>query len=185
MGLPIRQLIENLKKIEDGLDQVLRDSASIMAQDAKSLAERIIKDKGFGARYSTKKVPAFFFYGKELNAKGKSYIDNLIDTPTESKEIEDGTNWGEFRNAQGLQTNHVDLAYSTRMWKGMRPDEPQKEGSRYFCFMGHNDREGANKMNWNFARYGDFLGKALDGQEDILREVAEENIKVLLDELMK
>jgi hypothetical protein len=39
-------------------------------------------------------------------------------------------------------------------------------------------------MNWNFARYGDFIGKGLKGQEELLQSVAEENIRQLLDELL-
>ena len=181
MARLIQELIHKLKSVQDNLDLILMDSASVMAHDAKGLAERIIKEKGFGASYSTKTYPAFFFYGKQLNAKGSAYLETIQDDPES-----EGTNWGLFRKAQGLQNSHVDLTYTTRMWKGMRPDEPQKEGSRYFCYMGHNDQEGQKKMNWNYERYGHFLGKALEGQEEILREVAEENIRNLIEEtLMK
>ena len=114
-------------------------------------------------------------YEKALNARGKSYLDELDG---------EGTNWGEFRQAQGLQNKHVDLSYSTRMWKGMRPDEVQEENGRYFCLMGHNDNEGRKKMNWNFERYGDFIGKALKGQEEVLEEVATENILLLLEKFL-
>lgn len=172
----IRDLINNLKKIEEELPEVLRKSATIMAHDAKALAERIIKEKGFGAEYSTKKLPAIWFYENTLNASGKSYLDELDD--------DEGTNWGEFRKAQGLQSNHVDLSYTTRMWKGMRPDAVQEKEGKYFCVMGHNDNEGKRKMNWNFERYGDFIGKALKGQEDILSEVALENLEELLNKYL-
>ena len=50
--------------------------------------------------------------------------------------------------------------------------------------MGHNDNEGRKKMNWNFERYGDFIGKALKGQEEVLEEVATENILLLLDKYL-
>ena len=110
-----------------------------------------------------------------MNASGKTYLDNLDD---------EGTNWGEFRQAQGLQNKFVDLSYTTRMWKGMRPDEAQEIDGKFICFMGHNDNEGRQKMNWNFDRYGDFIGKALVGQEDVLHDVAVENILLLLDKFL-
>lgn len=178
MGRPISELIQAFKKLEEGLDDVLLKTASVMAEDAVGLANSIIVEEGFGAKYSEKVVPAFFFYGKELNAGGKKFIEALEDNPDSN-----GTNWGDFRKAQGRQNAFVDLNYSTKMWGGMRPDEPQKVGATYFCFIGHNNAEGRNKMNWNFERYGDFIGKALKDQEDLLREVAEENIKIFLDEL--
>ena len=171
----LRDLINNLKAIEKELPEILRQSATVMAHDGKALAERIIIDKGFGESYSTNEIPSYWLYGKELNASGKTYLDNLEG---------EGTNWGEFRKAQGRQNGHVDLNYSTRMWKGMRPDEVQQNGNIFICFMGHNDNEGRNKMNWNFDRYGDFIGKALIGQEDVLFEIAEENIFKLLEKYL-
>lgn len=179
MARHIRELIENLRKVQDQIDGVLLETASVMANDAVGLASHIVTEKGFGETYSDKMVPAFFFYGKELNGSGKTYIENLEDDPES-----DGTNWGLFRKAQGRQNSFVDLNYSTKMWGGMRPDEPQQVGSAYFCYLGHNTQEGRNKMNWNFQRYGDFIGKALKGQEDLLREVAEENIGRLIDEIL-
>lgn len=171
----LRDLINNLKEIEQALPEVLKQSATVMAHDAKALAERIIKDKGFGAVYSSTEVPSIWFYEKTLNASGKTYLDNLDDG---------ATSWGDFRQAQGLQNRFVDLSYTTRMWTGMRPDDVIEKDGIYICWMGHNDNEGRDKMNWNFERYGDFLGKALEGQEDILSEVASENVYNLLEKYL-
>ena len=162
-------LINQMKELEEALPEILKEASVIMAHDAKALAERIIKDKGFGAVYSSNKVPSWFLVGKELNVAGLNYIYDAYDD-------DEGVNWKGLRDAQGLQTKHVDLAYTTRMWKGMRPDDPQQDGTKFFCVMGHNDNEGKKKMNWNFERYGDFLGKALEGQQDILAEIATDHV---------
>ena len=180
MARYIRELIDNLKMIEDRLPAVLLETASVMANDAIGLAVETITEKGFGESYSKNLVPQFFFYGKELNASGRKYLERLDDDPES-----EGTNWGLFRKAQGRQNAFVDLNYSTKMWGGMRPDKPQQVGSFFFCYLGHNNREGRDKMNWNFERYGDFIGKSLRGQEDLLREVAQENIIRLIDEILK
>ena len=66
----------------------------------------------------------------------------------------------------------------------MRTDEVQEENGRYFCTVGHNDNEGRKKMNRNYERYGDFIGKALKGQEEVLEEVATENIYLLLEKFL-
>lgn len=171
--MSFRELIENLKQVEQELPEILRQAATTMAHDAKALAERTIKNEGFGKRYSTKKaIPAHWLYEKTLNRRGFSYLDGL-----------DGelTNWGEFRQAQGLQTNFVDLSYTARMWQGMRPDEVQEENGRFFCKMGHNDNEGRQKMNWNFERYGDFISIALEGKQDMLKDAALEGIQQLFE----
>lgn len=169
----LQQLIENLKQIEQELPDVLRRSAEIMANDGKALAERIIKSEGFGKLYSQRKtIPAYWLYDRAINRRGVAYLENLDD---------ELTNWAEFRRAQGLQTNFVDLSYTARMWMGMRPNPVEERDGRFFCTMGHNDREGKDKMNWNFARYGDFIGKALEGKQEILINTAIDNITELFE----
>lgn len=173
----LKELIENLKAIEQELPEVLRQSATIMAHDGKALAERLIKDKGFGAIYKTYSLPAWYYEGKEINRKGWDYIQDMYDK-------DEGFAWKDLRKAEGLQINFVDLSHTARMWTGMRPDAVKEEGGKYFCMMGHNDNEGKKKMNWNFERYGDFIGIALAGQEEVLKEVAVDNILLLLDKYL-
>lgn len=170
----LKELIENLKAIESELPEVLKRATEIMAHDGKALAERIIKDKGFGALYKDYDLPAWYYEGKEINRRGWNYIHQMYDK-------DEGFAWQDLRQAQGLQINFVDLSYTARMWTGMRPEPVQEQDGKYFCFMGHNDNEGRKKMNWNFERYGDFIGIALQGQEEILKEVAIDNVLQLLD----
>lgn len=146
MGRNIQDLIRNIEKFEGSLHEVLLKSATGMALNGKALAERIIKDKGIGEKYSE--------------------------------------TYAELRESRGMQTGHVDLTFTTRMWEGMRPDDPINEGSKYFCYLGHNDQEGRNKMNWNFERYGDFIGRALEGQEDVLIEVAIDEVGRLIEDVL-
>lgn len=173
----LKELIENLKAIEQELPEVLRRSAEVMAHDGKALAERIIKDRGFGALYKNYELPPWYYEGKEINRRGAKFIRDKIDA-------DEGFAWKDLRREQGLQINFVDLSYTARMWTGMRPEPVKEEGGKYFCFMGHNDKEGRDKMNWNFERYGDFIGIALQGQEQVLQEVAVDNILLLLDKYL-
>lgn len=182
MSEHIDQLIKALTEINDSIDEVMSDAVIVTAGDAKALAERTIIEEGFGAKYSNKEFPAVFFYGRELNAKGRSYLDATLEDP----EGDGMTNWKQFRQAQGRQGEHVDLNYSTKMWQGLRPStDVEIKGNLYFTRLVHNNKEGQNKLNWNFERYGDFIGKALEGKEELLSEVAEEVIRKRLDQLLK
>jgi hypothetical protein len=173
----LKQLIENIKAIEQELPNVMRQAAEIMANDGKALAERTIKDKGFGALYNSYELPPWYYEGKELNQIGAKFI-------SEKNEADEGFAWRDLRKEQGLQIDFVDLSYTARMWNGMRPDAVKEEDGKFFCVMGHNDKEGRNKMNWNFERYGDFIGIALEGQEELLQQVAFDHIEQLLEKYL-
>lgn len=166
----LRQSIDQLKQLRENILSELPAVATAVSMAGKALAERTIKDKGFGKLYSEKKVPAWFMKGKELNASGASYISGLIKKGTEQKPAL--TNWKEFRSVQGLQTDHVDLTYSGKMWAGMFPQEPVLAGYKIIAPLGNNTIEGRDKMNYNFSRYGDFIGATLTGDNaDKMREV--------------
>lgn len=175
MAQDLEELRKKLEAFRDNPSQDLLPLATTISITAKALANRTIVDRGIGYTYSKNPLPAFFFYGKELNQSGKSFLEKLtnkdkskskkkkIEDITEADLIEGSTTWGEFRAAQGLQNDHVDLTYTGKMWAGMFPQEAFEEGAKYIAPLGHNNREGQNEMNWNKARYGDFIGKALTG----------------------
>ena len=177
----ISVLIKKLEDFRDTLPAVLPDVAVSVSMAGKALAERVIKEKGFGETYSTAKVPAWFMEGKQLNGKGLTYLTGLKSKATEDEPAE--TTWGEFRAAQGLQSGYVDLSYSNKMWAGMFPQEVQISLFDYIAPLGNNTTEGQNKMNWNYERFGDYIGKVLTGDNmDILFDVAYEELIRLMDE---
>ena len=181
MSEDISVLIQKLEEFRDMLPTVLPDVATSVSMAGKALAERVIKEKGFGDTYSTKKVPAWFMEGKTLNGKGVAYLKGLEEQATEAEPAE--TNWSELRAAQGLQTGYVDLSYSNKMWAGMFPQEVQVNLFEYVAPLGNNTTEGQNKMNWNFERYGDFIGKVLTGDNrDIMYDVAYDELVRLMDD---
>lgn len=181
MAEDISALIAKLEEFRDMLPTVLPDVATSVSMAGKALAERVIKEKGFGKTYSTTKVPAWFMGGKELNGKGLTYLSNLKERATDEEPAE--TNWGEFRAAQGLQTDHVDLSYTNKMWAGMFPQEVQVNLFEYVAPLGNNTTEGQNKMNWNYERFGDYIGKVLTGDNrDIMYDVAYDELVRLMDD---
>lgn len=176
----IKELREKLERARADLPSYFLEVATSVALTGKALSERTIKDKGFGEMYSNNKVPAWFMDGKELNASGASFITKK----KASKNKEDTyTNWKEFRQAQGLQTGHVDLTFSGKMWAGMFPREAYQKGDMFLAPLGHNNKEGQDEMNWNYERYGDFVGKVLSGDNfDIMGNVAVEELLRLIIE---
>lgn len=174
-------LIARLKEFRDTLPEVLPDVAKSVSLTGKAMSERIIKDKGFGKLYSETKVPAWFMEGKALNNSGNTYIKSLQKAATEDEPAT--TTWGDFRKAQGLQDKYVDLTYSGKMWAGMFPQDVQVNLFTYIAPLGNNSKEGQEKMNYNFERYGDFIGKVITGDVlDAMYNVAYDELVRLIDE---
>lgn len=160
--------LKALKALAKDIDQQGPRIAKTMATTGSSLVkERILKSGIPGKKYSTNFIPAFYLRGKELNARGKAYLeDHNMD--------DDLTNWGEFRKAQGLQTEFVDLNYSTRMWTGLVLQQQKSDGSKFIATMGGSDSEVDKKLGWNTERYGDFLEPNAEEKAEIDEIVKDE-----------
>jgi hypothetical protein len=196
----INALKEKLKQIEEAVLQKAPEIAITLTLSAKALAERNIKDKGFGYKYSQNKIPAWFLHGKELNQKGTKFLqDRGVDAGTgaqgepkkkrrkkgetaEPGQFDKTTNWAEFRSAQGLQNAFVDLSYSNKMFANMQPVRVEQKGDLYLAPLGATNTEAQDKMNWNRDRYGDFIGKALTEEDrNTLTDVVVGEVVAIID----
>jgi hypothetical protein len=169
---------EKLKSLQDAVRAKLPDIATTLTLSAKAISERRIKDQGFGAEYSKTPIPAWFFHDKELNAQGTAFLNahgvTQPGAPKKAKRAKKGegipkadreATWGEFRAAQGLQNGFVDLSYSNKMFAAMIPQEVQVNGDIYSAPLGASNQQAQKEMNYNFERYGDFIGKALQPED--------------------
>lgn len=123
-----------------------RIAAAMAATGLALVRLRIERDGLPGKRYSTNPVPTFFFGNRTLNAGGRAYI----------KQNKTGT-WGGLRAAQGLPGDRVTLSYTVRMWNSLSGGQGSGSGAVFVARLVSSDREGAAKVRWNTARYGDFL----------------------------
>ncbi len=97
--------------------------------------------------YSKRQVNTQKFKGKELNARGSKYIQaNALGT------------WHDFRKAQGLRSEKVNLSYTNDMWKGLQVIKTGKFGfGAARSIIGSYDSEVNEKIAQNAERFGDFL----------------------------
>lgn len=107
---------------------------------------RIERDGLPGKRYSTATIPTYLLYNRTLNAAGRAYIKR---NPV--------GNWGGLRAAQGLPSDRVTLSYTVRMWNSLTAAGGRGGSGVYEASIVSADREGAAKVRFNKARYGDFL----------------------------
>jgi hypothetical protein len=154
----IQDLQKQLANVRQQLLQALPDIAIENTVVAKAIIENKIRKVGFGVMYSAKVVPAWFFLGKELNASGRNFIISKMNDG-------EAMNWAQLKAAEGLPAGHVDLSHTNKMWAALTPMQPQINGGKIIVGLGANNKEAADKLNWNRERYGDFLGIVLGPPE--------------------
>ena len=165
-----------LRNARQAILQALPDIAIENTISAKDIIENKIRKVGFGVKYSDNKVPAWFFLKSTLNNTGLKFIQKKIEDKEE-------TNWQELKSAEGLPTGHVDLSHTNKMWASLTPMEPQISGNRIIVGLGSGNQEGAKVLNYNRARYGDFMGQVLGKPEmQILGEVVLAKIGQILQD---
>lgn len=161
----IRQTIEDLKANAP-------DIVEEMAIAGKSLVQERIQREGFGKKYSTKYVPAFFLYGNAFNAAGRAFL-------AEQDDKNDLVNHAELRAAQGLQTAFVDLTYTGRMWNSLTVIRNEQAEASFRAFVGSSDAEGEKKLLYNANYFGDFL--ALNASERAeVDEIAKDRLESIV-----
>lgn len=170
----ISELLRQIKQAKADFKNALPELAVLNAIEGKGLAKRKIREVGFGAKYSNNRVPAWYFLGQELNNAGLKYLERKAKADEKNAKVVDGekvyaddagVTWAEFRQAQGLQVDHVDLGYSNKMWAGLVPEAPYYEGGDIVCQLAGNSIEVINKLSWAFQNYGDFFSKVLTEKE--------------------
>jgi hypothetical protein len=153
--LHVNELITRLQSVKFTLEQEAQNIVAVAAMDLKGLSETNVLLSGVGM-YSVKKIPTYWFRGKELNRRGSDY---LADNKT--------GNWGEFRKAQGLQVAYVDLFYSGHMWHNMGVIRIEKVGTKLIAYLGGQDKKAADHMYYMMQLYGPFVTNSVT-RDDIV-----------------
>lgn len=145
-------VLDAIRRLEQFEKELINAMPTISVQvTSKFLVAKIqqIRKVGIG-QYSTKTYSASFLKGKELNAAGKSFIEN-------KRKAKQKTNWKEFRMAQGLQGSFVDVSYSGQMLNSTGIQKNNRVSYIYYSTIGGRNAEAKMKLEANRKRYGDFL----------------------------
>ena len=143
------------------------------ATDCVALIVNRIQQEGIpGRTYSENPLPVFWFEGKALNAGGRALLDAHHKKKERAKTIkeggkvrknakldnlENGISYGEWRRANGLQTNHIDLTFTNRMFRGLIIKTVENSGGVVSVVIAGQDQETIDKLQWNTDRFGYFL----------------------------
>lgn len=170
-----------------------------ITQSALSLIHSRITDEGLsGQKYSTNPLPSYYFIGKSISDTGEKNTKDKI--KKNKKAGIPGISYTDFRQANNLQTNHVDLKLSGDMWRdlgwteaGFTDKAINTSVSGFNCssnasFKGsityENGKTTSEIADYNAERYGDFLTPTKE-EENILDNALDEEIQNLINTYFK
>ncbi|WP_343320204.1 hypothetical protein [Sphingobacterium multivorum] len=189
----LSDLITRLEKLIDEIPEEAENIAVAMALNHKALVVNRIQSEGIpGQSYSDRGVPAYFYAGFSSTAgknKGKTYdssyprlnagFDRMIEKKLKKGE---SVSWKDVREANGLQTNHVDFTFSGRTFQNLNVVSIERTGFVSKAYLGATDPEVAQRLFYGFQQYGDFL-QPTDDEKEILADVANGMFTALLEKI--
>lgn len=166
----IDQFIAKIEAAERAVMDILVDIASEAALNTKALVVRRIQQDGVG-QYSERDMPAFlFFNGSEPDPK-KTKSNAGIKFIKDSKKKQQSINWADIRDAEGLQTDHVDLTFTGEMFRDLNIIGVNVQSHRVTAILGCSRKETQDKLMWNVERYGNFMQPTTEETDKILNIV--------------
>ncbi len=163
-------------------------NASITRSGLSLIQDRILNDGVNGVRYSSNKLPTYFFTNKSISTGGEAKVKSIAKKNTKSGTP--GISYEEFRTANNLQTNHVDLKLSGDMWRDMDVLEGSRTGFKFITEAGSKNsitypdgQKTGDVVGYLAERYGDFLTPTKE-EEAILDNALDEEIQNLIDKYL-
>lgn len=169
----LQQFISELPQIAETLCIQQALSGLTIVKD-RSTRKGIFVDSANGdyAEYSTNKISTKKFIGKERNGKGTDYINK---NPR-------GT-WHDFRKAQGLQSEKVNLSYTNRMWSSVGIVRTVRIGGGTMTIIGTTDSKVDEYLPDLVRRYGNFINPTEDEKFDLEKDTTSELLRIFKNRL--
>lgn len=167
-----------------------------LSQSALSLVKDRVINLGINAQgvkypnYSTNKLPSFFFFGKGLSKGADDKMNAELKRQRKAKIPNPGISYEQWRDINGLQTNHVDLKFSGDTWRDIAVIETKNSDLISITTVASkgsiNKKSGKGTINTADLteilgeRYGNFL-ELSDEEEKTIGEAFEAELQELID----
>lgn len=142
----IQNQINRLEAIERRLNGGAIPAVTVTGADmAASIANRVINtgesaDGSKFSAYSTKEVPAYFYFGKSRNASGEARVK------AKAKKRE-GVSYSDFRGFNNLG-QVKNFSFTQAMWRGFGIKAVAYSGGVYTITLGGRTEDSADKIGW-------------------------------------
>lgn len=153
--LNINQYIFKLRQAERELNDLRNQNAVKIALDALALIKLRVQNHGTSAdggsmgSYSQSVVPVWYFKGNSRTGSNTAY-DRL-----QKKGY--FASYADWRKANNLQTQHIDLKFTGDMWRDIKPRVSRSLPVSTLIEINASKSEEQEKLNYNSERYGAIL----------------------------
>lgn len=144
----IKRMEEIERRLRNLQGDIIREGANLCAD----IAQRVInegKDKDGNAfsAYSRRGVPAYWYFGRSLNASGESRVR----AAAKRKEY---VSYADFRTFNNRPIDKKNFSFSNEMWRNFGVLGVQYSGGVYVLQIGGKTRESADKIGWMAGQEG-------------------------------
>lgn len=172
--MSLDEAIEMLDKAEKAIEEGMKKISEEIAMDAVALIVNRIQQHGLpGRKYSDTALPLFFY---TRNADKKGALKKLA-------KAKGGVSYKDWRSMNGLQTDHVDLTFTGRMWQNVGIVGTVRNGDSFITICGGFDKEVKDKLRWNAQRFGDFF-MVTNEEKEQLKEIFKNRVSILIKSII-
>lgn len=187
MAITLAEFAERLDRLEKELTDGLVKISEEAALNVKAIVVRRIQAEGVGD-YSDNPLPLFFFTNPGGTAKldktksnaGIKFIEQAAKDPAKKKR---GITWAEIRDAEGLQTDFVDLTFTGEMFRDLHILGTNVQRGKVTTLLGASRQETINKLKWNAERYGAFFDPT-PAEVASIRKIIEKRYQSLIKKVL-
>lgn len=174
----LQDLIQKLTNVRDELPKEAERVAVSMASNHKAVVVQRIREKGIpGEQYSNKGVKPELIENNSYARQNSAGFDRMIKQKKKNNEL---VSWKDVREANGLQTNHVDFSFSNRTLNNLSVVSVEVSGFVAKAYLGNTNTEEAYRLMNGYKQYGDFLAPNNEERE-LLSIVVEEMVNKLFE----
>lgn len=164
----IDQFIKKIEAAEQKVIDALVEIAEEAALNTKALVVKRIQEQGIG-QYSEKDMPAFFFFTDDGQVDPNKTKSNAgIKFIQKAQKKRESINWADIRDAEGLQTEHVDMTFTGETFRDLNIIGVNVQAGRVTAILGCSRKETQDKLKWNVERYGDFMSPTAEETAKIM-----------------
>lgn len=148
----IQGQIERIEAIQQRLNGGAIQAVTVAAADlAADIANRVINDGensegGKFSAYSTKTVPAYFYFGRSRNAGGEAKVKA-------ANKKKEGVSYKDFRQFNGLGTVK-NFSFTNAMWRGFGVKKVEYAPGFYTVTIGGKTKDSEDKIAWMSGQEG-------------------------------
>jgi len=154
--MSVQNFVQKINAIVRVLAETRANEALLFGREALALIRRRIQNTGRDANesqlgdYSTNPLPAFFYFGKSVNASGETKVRAAA---KKGKKL----SYSDFRRANNRETDFVELTFTGAMWREMSVDITTNTPKKTTATISPTTPRAIKVLTFNVLRYGPIL----------------------------